>query len=539
MNTKWFHLFNLLLVAAVLSVSVRICMAAEYNVGTAHLTVRQPGGMPPNPIITSMETENQQVSIEWRGFDGPFQVQRATSLTSRDWIPIGQPTYAKQAEMPQELLGFLRITGADPQYAGAAACGECHRTTHTNWAATGHANAIDPLRRVKQEKNAMCLPCHVVGYGLTTGYKDETTTPHLLGVQCENCHGPAASHAANPEDPLARPPVEISSNVCGGCHTGVNHPTYEEWEISGHIHVTTVAADYFQNPASGQSRMNSCGPCHSGSVRLAMLKDKSLPTGKEAAEMAINCVICHDPHVETIHGERLRNPLYSTNFFSYNTGTNFASQYDASVNICGQCHNARGARVADSSRPPHHSPQYNILVGNIGVRTNDTPTMSPHWKLPTQCAHCHMQQRTVNSPTYENPNITGHSAMMTSFDACIQCHDAPDEKMMYTQMGIQARMERVKNLMDLWGNTKSDPAIRSKYGSLAWEYSSAGQISDPTGASKGPQGNEQSLVPQNIKDARFNMYMVELDGSYGVHNAAYCRYLLRVAEDKVKIELAQ
>jgi hypothetical protein len=37
-------------------------------------------------------------------------------------------------------------------------------------------------------------------------------------VECENCHGPAANHAANDYDPLSRPLVSTVVNSCALCH---------------------------------------------------------------------------------------------------------------------------------------------------------------------------------------------------------------------------------------------------------------------------------------------------------------------------------
>ena len=53
------------------------------------------------------------------------------------------------------------------------------------------------------QTNSSCLPCHTVGYGLPTGFSFTNKngvfsyTTNLAGVQCENCHGPAANHAAS------------------------------------------------------------------------------------------------------------------------------------------------------------------------------------------------------------------------------------------------------------------------------------------------------------------------------------------------------
>ena len=49
-----------------------------------------------------------------------------------------------------------------------------------------------------------CLECH------TPWEQELMTTPHAqAGVQCEDCHGPAASHAANYYDPATKPLVDL------------------------------------------------------------------------------------------------------------------------------------------------------------------------------------------------------------------------------------------------------------------------------------------------------------------------------------------
>ena len=497
--------------------------------------------MPPEPVIRSLVQTGQNLTMTWDGFNGPYRVESTTNVQSGQWELIGNPTYYKSNtfQAPNPAMGVIRISGPAPNFAGATNCMTCHSSVHQDWMGTTHATALESLKKIGMGKNATCLPCHTVGFGLSTGFKDEATTPQFAGVQCENCHGPAAEHAANPDDPLTRPRKEIASTLCGGCHSGVNHPTYEEWSQSGHIQVTTVTANYFLDPKTSEARMNACGPCHSGAVRLALINGDDLPAPAEAAEVALNCIVCHEPHKSTVNGHRLRSPEYSTNFFSYNTAATFASQYNPEINMCAQCHNARGAKVSDTGRPPHHSPQYNILLGNIGVTNSTRPYMSPHWKISNQCAHCHMQRRNVDHPTEENPVLTGHSARVVTFETCNQCHDAPESLMDGVQTDIIAHIGMIKGLLDQWGMTRSDPALRTKYGALAWEYTSAGPLSSPDGSLAGPSGTQQALIPQGIKDARFNLYLIELDGSYGVHNSGYSYYLLRVAETRVRAELAR
>ena len=98
---------------------------------------------------------------------------------------------------------------------------------------------------------------------------------------------------------------------------------------------------------------------------------------------------------------------------------------------------------------------------------------------------------------------------------------------------------QVKGLLDTWAQMKAPSALRTKYGNLAWEYTNEGQLSNPTGDTTvtGPDANEQKLIPDRIKQARFNLYLVEHDASRGVHNADYSRFLLGTAEFLVDAEL--
>ncbi len=95
-------------------------------------------------------------------------------------------------------------------YAGAEKCGECHKQAYAKWSKSKHAAAFASLKvgRKGQEANWVsrvydpeCLACHVTGWDpqqvnrYESGYLSEAETPHLIGQQCENCHGPGAKHS--------------------------------------------------------------------------------------------------------------------------------------------------------------------------------------------------------------------------------------------------------------------------------------------------------------------------------------------------------
>ncbi len=94
-------------------------------------------------------------------------------------------------------------------YTGAKVCGECHTKAYAFWKNTPHARAYDSLNtgRKGQEANWIsrvhdpeCLACHVTGWDpqdvvrYDSGFVDLESTAHLVGQQCENCHGPGSQH---------------------------------------------------------------------------------------------------------------------------------------------------------------------------------------------------------------------------------------------------------------------------------------------------------------------------------------------------------
>jgi hypothetical protein len=106
----------------------------------------------------------------------------------------------------------------------------------------------------------------------------------------------------------------------------------------------------------------------------------------------------------------------------------------------------------------------------------------------------------------------------------------------FATFAISSQIQSVKNLLDLWATTKAPEALRTKYGARAWDYTNPGELS--TGG-PGPSSGEQAQIPDNIKKARFNLYIVKYDGSYGVHNGPHAVSLLESARTWVEAELNQ
>lgn len=136
----------------------------------------------------------------------------------------------------------------DAKFVGSAACKECHKNAYGVWSGTKHAQAYEnlakygrPLTELKQpgqqsikigrQYDPECASCHVTGFGYKDGWVDELRTPHLKGNQCENCHGPASLHVANPFEPKYRDQLRLRIKdvemKCRKCHDADNDPHFD------------------------------------------------------------------------------------------------------------------------------------------------------------------------------------------------------------------------------------------------------------------------------------------------------------------------
>jgi len=498
-----------------------------------HLSLAQPGGMPGLPVMTRATWATSGVTLTWDGPPGYYQLFQKSNTVSAKWQAVGGATnLIRQATVKNSFRDeFFRVSGPSPQYAGSQTCAECHSPILNTLAHTAHAGAFTDAAFVakKGQTNPACLPCHTVGDAVPTGFTSLAKTPKLTGVQCENCHGPASNHAANPDDPTLVPRVEVASTLCGGCHA----VRFAEWKSSDHTRVITNL--------NATAQIDYCGRCHSGTARSSLIEGQT-PTAGDAS-LGIQCIICHDPHQTNAYPAQLLYPLASTNDYSMPTNGVFTTYYNARINVCGQCHNDAGAAWTNSAAPPHSSPQYNMLLGTIGELTTPGRHYQPASHallLAGQCVDCHMQTVTNAMPLYTN---IGHSHTFTlnkasSYELCGKCHGInplnPESFKNFAQEAVSNRVQDLRFELDYWATNKAPAALFKKYANRAWEYTAPGSLS-PGGP--GPNATEQKLISTNIQKARFNVYLVLGDGSLGIHNPYYTDGLLDAAEDFIYEDL--
>jgi plastocyanin len=209
--------------------------------------------------------------------------------------------------------------------------------------------------------------------------------------------------------------------------------------------------------------------------------------------------------------------------------------------------------------------QYNVLIGqlneDLAARGGPANVLTdPHTLAPHQCADCHTPNYAVNAGT----NVTGHSFVSDNNGCLASCHSSltPAQlatKTLNSKMAVSNSMDRVVSLLKQWGMTVAPAILQTNYGTCAWEYPSPlayfgakstnviGGVTYKflTGPPKAysptfgavPSGTNDNLqlstVPQDIRIARFSLYWIYEDQSYGVHNPTYVKSLLADAETRV------
>ncbi|NDC63491.1 MAG: hypothetical protein EBZ59_05780 [Planctomycetia bacterium] len=124
---------------------------------------------------------------------------------AKDMIQLLATYQSKLERLGLTGLGLVPIrhpTGR--RFAGSSACADCHRHAYDIWKETPHATALSTLEEQspRRDGDPECLSCHVVGWApqrfepFDGGFAGMAATPHLAHQGCENCHGPAAAHAA-------------------------------------------------------------------------------------------------------------------------------------------------------------------------------------------------------------------------------------------------------------------------------------------------------------------------------------------------------
>jgi nitrate reductase cytochrome c-type subunit len=154
-----------------------------------------------------------------------------------------------------------------------------------------------------------CGTCHTTGYssqGNQDGLPGLIGTWAASGVQCEECHGPGSLHA---NAPLAfRPIIDRDAENCGACHS---RGAQEQVDASGGF---IQHHEQYEELFQGKHVAIDCVVCHDPHTGVVQLRQADLPTTRTMCEnchfqqannrvnethsdIRIDCIDCHMPRV--------------------------------------------------------------------------------------------------------------------------------------------------------------------------------------------------------------------------------------------------
>ncbi|MGE5507613.1 MAG: ammonia-forming cytochrome c nitrite reductase subunit c552 [Chitinophagales bacterium] len=283
-------------------------------------------------------------------------------------------------------------------------------------------------------------------------------------------------------------------------------PQYDQWLTTKH-NVKNLDTKAEDSPI----KRDNCIACHDGQGFAAnVVNRKDLPEVAKNSLNSVDCAACHSPRGEQIiktgNPGKLANGLAITNA--------------GSGALCIACHNGRKLPDAAKKPAPHRSPQFDVLYAVNGVRVAGASyPSSPHGANPNSCVSCHMAK--VDGASNHTFKVEDNPAYVKA--ACGSCHpglttvnrmalaDYDGDKVVE---GIQ---DEVKGLQAVLSKALADKekelgvTYAENHGAMAWTTAD----------------NKEAKVPDALYAARFNLALVEEDGSEGVHNPAFVVALLQ------------
>ena len=325
----------------------------------------------------------------------------------------------------------------------------------------------------------------------------------MFAVSCEGPAGTDGLAGADGTDGAAGADGAdgMDGNVtCIGCHSEANMID-NQIEMSRSQHGIGEWINYADYYGGG------CARCHSGNGFIEFVTTGEVADNVKVPE-AWDCGTCHGLHTTF---EEADYALRLTDASPAMFDATVSLDVDENSNLCVSCHQARRGPaqywdgVADSvslaaaQHPgPHHGPQSNVLLGNLGASSTGAP-FAAH--VGAGCVGCHMTEGTG-----DDANVAGGHTFKPLVEGCANtgCHTSATD-------------------FDLFGGQTS---VTTKMEALNGHLLTAG-ILDSTGHL------HDGTYSAEVFQAWWNYVVVHEDRSLGVHNPTYTHALLDEAIDLV------
>ncbi len=189
------------------------------------MLVLQPGSRGMRLASINLEIDKMGRIITWQHEVMPLPPVVGDAPRMADWYNAYNAE-VKAAYKKSVALRKAQKSGESP-FAGAQACKSCHQAEYKRWSKSRHSDAFYTLQDVNKAFDPNCISCHTVGFNRDGGFIDPDSTPALLHVQCESCHGAARAHVTS----AGRTPPESAGKVkaerCLQCHNATHSPLFK------------------------------------------------------------------------------------------------------------------------------------------------------------------------------------------------------------------------------------------------------------------------------------------------------------------------
>ena len=343
----------------------------------------------------------------------------------------------------------------DPNGHWSISCAQCHTVGYdpnvTNggfdeamasegWKVPSHgevgyyAKMFTQFPKTAALANIQCESCHGPnnGTGLHPDNTIDSARVSLSAEVCGSCHGEPARHGrfqqwAESGHANAQLAIDESgSSSCARCHTAQG---FMLWLKQGDLTKQLQGAN--GNATAAEL------------AALGITKDTALPQ---------TCATCHDPHQQgTISGEPTNATVRVVDETKLLPAGFQATEVGKGA-LCMTCHNTRnGIHNIDapptSYSAPHTAAQADVLMGENAYFT-EVGERSPHSYLQDTCVTCHMEKTPPPAEfSYEGAG-TNH-AFKADITICSECH-SPTMNGAALQAGVEAKLEDLGSAMSAY-----------------------------------------------------------------------------------------
>lgn len=404
----------------------------------------------------------------------------------------------------------------------------------------------------------------------------------LTNVQCEHCHGPQvesagggfiASHGTSTTSPgLEGPRTSLAADVCGSCHgEPLRHGRFQQWQESGHANFD-LAIERGVGYTSETSGIptgfvnRTCGGCHSAQgfmVYLNQLRNglasRTIPTIPLTPDTVQpqTCATCHDPHAEgTKSGSDNAATVRVTGDTPMLPG-GFAATGVGRGAMCIVCHNSRnGEKSSGAGNPglhqdgdpqwntltsysaPHEACQGDVLMGKNAYFVGNGDMRSPHSNITDTCTTCHMEL--TPPPPLLSYNLSGtNHTFLASPEICVQCHGINQAIASNLQEAVTAELDLLRSaiedqIISHYTNTIALPIdqIVDLGARGAINIISKGTATTLS-LNSAPGVRISDLGSDTLAKALWNFYLMDTDGSFGIHNPDFA--FLVISESRFQV----